>query len=73
MDLKGENKFKENMSWVLIALTFFSFVLNLSISLKISLLSLYKDIKIKYKDIENNISKRRSKERKEKFLELLPE
>lgn len=61
------------MSWVLIALTFFSFVLNLSISLKISLLSLYKDIKIKYKDIENNISKRRSKERKEKFLELLPE
>jgi hypothetical protein len=73
VDLKGENKFKENMSWVLIALTFFSFVLNLSISLKISLLSLYKDIKIKYKDIENNISKRRSKERKEKFLELLPE
>ena len=61
------------MSWVLIALTFFSFVFNLSISLKISLLSLYKDIKIEYKDFENNISKRRSKERKEKFLELLPD
>ena len=45
VNAKGENKFKEIMSWLLIAIIFFAFVLNLSISLRNSCLSTYRDMK----------------------------
>ena len=60
---KDVNDFKNNMSWCLIAIIFFAFILNLFISLYQANKSLIKDIKNYYADCKSNQKKKRCKER----------